>query len=63
MLIIRIEPKIIGKNLLKKHPKYSLLLPLRYLINKIYSLDTNIGNLREDMFISSMFYLRKEIFF
>jgi len=63
MLIIRIEPKVIGKDLLKKHPKYLMLLPIRNLVNKIYDLETNIGNLREDMFITSMFYLRNEIFF
>jgi hypothetical protein len=63
MLVIRIEPKVIGKDLLKKHPKYSMLLPLRHLVNNIYGLDTQIGNLREDMFITSLFFRRKEVFF
>lgn len=63
MLIIRVEPKVLGKDLLKKHPKYLMLLPIRNLINKIYGFNTQIGDLREDMFITSLFYFRKELFF
>jgi predicted AAA+ superfamily ATPase len=63
MLVVRVEPKVLGKNLLKKHPKYSILLPIRSLINSIYGFKSNIGDLREDMFITSLFYKREDIFF
>lgn len=63
MLIIRIEPKAIGKNLLKKHIKYNMLTPIRSLTNEIYGLQTQIGNIREDFFITSLFYHRKDLFY
>lgn len=63
MLIIRIEPKGIGKNLLKIHPKYSMLLPIRVFVNNLFGYETQIGNLREDMFITSMFFNRNKVFF
>jgi predicted AAA+ superfamily ATPase len=63
MLIVKIEPKSLGKNLLKKHVKYSMLLPLRSLVNEIFSIKTEIGNLREDMFVTSLFYQRRSLFY
>lgn len=60
-LVIKIEPKLLGRKLLRKHPKYNLLLPIRTLTNKINGVTSNIGNLREDFFITSMFKYLKEI--
>ena len=60
-LVIKVEPKLLGRNLLRKHPKYFMLLPIRNLINKINGFENKIGNLREDFFITSMFYNLSEI--
>lgn len=60
-LVIKIDPKLLGGKLLRKHPKFMLLLPIRYLVNKINGFDTNVGDLREDFFLTSVFYMKENL--